>query len=123
MKLESKNLKLESDNSNLKRDINILKQENINIKQDILRLKQDKIDMIYRQIITEIYNIAIQKIMGWTSKQRQRNNINGFKDFKTYIDDSEWNKYSDLLDNMLINMGITDELFNYIKIIERVLMS
>ena len=45
--------------------INKLEQQNLEIIKQNSELIQDKNKIFYRQIVNEIYNIAIQKIMGW----------------------------------------------------------
>ena len=99
--------------------INKLEQQNLEIIKQNSELIQDKNKIFYRQIVNEIYNIAIQKIMGWTRRQRQKNKINSYYDFELYIDEQEWDKYSELLNTNLYNMGISDDIIKYIQILKK----
>ena len=115
--LKKDNVSLKHDITKLNKRIDVLIQENEILKQDTNNLKADKIMLFYRQIINEIYNIAIQKTMGWSSKKRRKEKINGLGDFQDYFEDNEWEKYSIELNINLNNMGVTDDLQYYINTI------
>ncbi len=93
------------------------------MKKQLEHYQHEKDIIFYRQVIAEIYNIAIQKTLNWTRNKRRWNKVNGYEDFILYIEnsynESEWEKYYQLFDSNLNNMGISNEIKTYIKSLKK----